>query len=371
MAYQRTLAFPDKYGPPPYGSSSTKPSVMVTSVPETSNAPLCLQHSNPLDEEDAKSDLVEKSAPPEHLDVPIWGPTKLTDAQWVGKWNQSSYPSLNTFACSIIYDVERLEKHHRGTNPVECAVIDSGATDTVVGGKWIESFPHASRKPAIMVRSRRFEFGESRSFDIIGVISIPVNLPGISLSGKKHCKMRCDIRADIVTANIPLLVSMQSLKAMNSTINFTSDELTIGCKMIVSLRLAENGHLILPLARETHETEKGACPTFAQTEPTAMPVSYELAKKLHYQLAHLNIDGLIRILDTAGMKADLSLVEKAAADFTFINQRQHTERPIIKESIPLYCGHTLFVDTFYPVESTLLRRQAFPFLMITCGLSRF
>ena len=103
------------------------------------------------------------------------------------------------------------------------------------------------------------------------MISIPVNLSGMALLGEKPCKMRCDIRADIVSATIPLLISRQSLKALNSTINFILDELTIGCEMIAPLKLAENGHLFPPLGRANPEQKTDACPTCVPTEPSVMP----------------------------------------------------------------------------------------------------
>ena len=236
---------------------------------------------------------------------------KLSEEQWVGEWNsQSSNASFDTFVCCAVYEVGSLERHHRHTSCAECAVIDSVATNTAVGKTWIESFFQPSAKPMIEGISKSFKFGDSRSFDSLGVILMPVNLSGFDALGKKPCKMRCDLRADIVAANIPLLVSRQSLKFMHSTINFTSDELIIDCKMIVPLKLAPNGHLVLPLDRATPEINANDCPILAQTETAVTPASLELIKKLHYQLAHLNVDGLIRIFDTAGMKAERSMVEK-------------------------------------------------------------
>ena len=263
MAYQRTLAFPDKNGPPPYGSVANKPSVMVSTGPDIPSAPLNLQNCIPPSKRDAKCEVVKKTASADTTAPPSQEPMKLSEEQWVGEWNsQSSNASFNTFVCCAVYEVGSLERHHRHTSCAECAVIDSGATNTVVGKTWIESFFQSSAKPMIEGISKSFKFGDSRSFDSLGVILMPVNLSGFDALGKKPCKMRCDLRADIVAANIPLLVSRQSLKFMHSTINFTSDELIIDCKMIVPLKLAPNGHLVLPLDRATPEINANDCPIF-------------------------------------------------------------------------------------------------------------
>ena len=56
--------------------------------------------------------------------------------------------------------------------------------------------------------------------------------------------------------------------------------------------------------------------------------------------------------------------------FPCISQSRHTERPAIKEYAPEFCGHTLFIDAFYPVEGSRGIKQSKPFLIITCGISR-
>ena len=48
-----------------------------------------------------------------------------------------------------------------------------------------------------------------------------------------------------------------------------------------------------------------------------------------------------------------------------LSQYAKLQRPIAKEYVPPYCGHTLFSDIFYPVD------QKHPYLLITCGLSRY
>ena len=229
---------------------------------------LCTCRTPPPVEEELRCDSAKKSHVPEPLATSNQEPMKLTEEQWAGKWNQSTFPPIDAFVCSMVYDAESLRTHHNSIVHGECAVIDAGSANTAVGGRWVESFSRDAQETTIRGRSGRFKFGDSRSFDSLGAKSIPVNLAGISLMGKKHFKMRCDIRADVVSTDIPLLISRQSLQTMNSAINFSSDELTIGRKITSPLRIAENGHPIPLLTRASHATEKEARPTFVREEPT-------------------------------------------------------------------------------------------------------
>ena len=255
------------------------------------------------------------------------------------------------------------------------AVIDSGATHTAVGKRWANEYFSSLNLPTIATSERKFRFGDSRMFSSMGEIKIPICMRCINEQGFA-AEYNCIIQADMVNTDIPLRVSRRSLQHTQSSINFDVNELTIQSTFRVSLQLAENGHLLIPLVppgrRKTETLAYDGIPSIFTQDAVDVetPLPYELVRKVHLQLARINALAMKRLFESAGRKVEMSVLGKVVQDCQCIQQQSHAERPIAKSYVPLMSGHTLFADIFPPLEVSG-RFKKNPYLMITCGLSRF
>ena len=346
LPFQRQLAFPSRPTPP---SNTNVVAVATETVPGVSSSPSAVPALKP-----------EGGKEEQHS-------VRMTEEEWVEKWNSGLFDSEEIrMVSSIPETVCVLAESNVGR-----AVIDSGATNTVVGQLWIQTFFHHCTLPKISPSSKKFRFGDSRSFDSMGSIDIPLVLEGYT-SNSTPTTLSCTIQADVIKASIPLLISRNTLKRMGSQINFLTNVLTMSEKFSMNLILATNGHLILPLkSRPSDDTDRSNT-IFAQTSVDSKNREDRLLiKRVHLQLSHLNKTGLTRLFKSSSKIVSEEDIEAVLKDCPCIDQHQHSERPIAKEYIPSFCGHTLFVDVFFPIEEGNRGKQQNPFLLITCGLSRF
>ena len=102
---------------------------------------------------------------------------------------------------------------------LSCAVIDSGCTKTVVGRNWvnqyIETLSEDERKMMSLISecSTPFKFGDGKSVLSTEKLKIPGRIG----------KQKILIEANVVSCDIPLLLSKPSLKKAGAIINFTED----------------------------------------------------------------------------------------------------------------------------------------------------
>ena len=96
-------------------------------------------------------------------------------------------------------------------------VLDSGCTKTVCRGKWltwyIELIPEDDKEQVIERKSgASFRFGDSEEIKTIKSMEMPVKIVG-------HCP---SIKAEVVSRDIPLLLSknaMKDAKVVNDNVN--------------------------------------------------------------------------------------------------------------------------------------------------------
>ena len=120
-------------------------------------------------------------------------------------------------------------------------LIDSGCTSCVAGSVWMSSYIDSLRESdKSLVESctseKKYRFGDGQEVSVQKRINIPV------YSGQT----RAILSVDVVSASIPLLLSNQSLKKGNATIDFESRKMTI-LNQTVDLVEISTGHLLVPL----------------------------------------------------------------------------------------------------------------------------
>ena len=180
------------------------------------------------------------------------------------------------------------------------AVLDSACTKTVMGEVWYEAYTEAlSDYDKTLIKSSpsntKFRFGDGTEVMSNGCVKIP------AVIGKR----KGYIDADIVSNNIPLLLSVDSMEKAGGTLDFGSRTLNI-FNQNVQLVKARTGHLCLPLTnfllgsnpRITYTLEVSALSN-CSTEEKARK-----AKKLHRQFSHASSDKLCELVRKSGQFND-------------------------------------------------------------------
>ena len=140
---------------------------------------------------------------------------------------------------STQYDVLTIES--LGT-----AVIDTACTRTVCGEKWFNNFVENMResdryKMKIIPSRKVFKFGDGKTVKSCKSALIPV------IIGHKNC----DIQTEVVKADIPLLLSKESLQKAETILDLKNDRAIMFGKP-VQLELTSTGHYCISISGEKY-----------------------------------------------------------------------------------------------------------------------
>ena len=126
------------------------------------------------------------------------------------------------------------------------AVVDSGCSKTVAGKEWLELFKETLSNEeidnlVIQPSKQLFKFGEGQSVKSEGKVKLP------AMIGSK----RITVDTEIIQANIPMLLSKESMKKAGTIINFNTDEIQI-LGETHNLISTKSGHYAIPLTTKSN-----------------------------------------------------------------------------------------------------------------------
>ena len=124
-----------------------------------------------------------------------------------------------------------------------CMVLNSETTFIVSGLNWyncfLDTLPDSVRNNLKVTKgSKVFKFGSGNKLASVKRVVIPRIVAGF----------RVDINADIVDADIPLLLSKSAMKRAKVNLNFDSDTIDILCKRI-KLMTTSTSHYYVPITK--------------------------------------------------------------------------------------------------------------------------
>ena len=124
-----------------------------------------------------------------------------------------------------------------------CALLDTGCSMTVCGERWLEEYmgdltEFQRSKISEENSDAKFTFGDGKTKASLKRVVIPCHIGGLT----------ANITTDVVSCDIPLLLSAKSMKNCNMVWNFEKDSIQIGGKFI-TLRTTKSGHFLLPLSQ--------------------------------------------------------------------------------------------------------------------------
>ena len=194
-------------------------------------------------------------------------------------------------------------------------VLDSACTKTVCGENWLKCYldtlpEDVSQSLKRESSSRRFQFGHGKPLQSKGVINLPAQIG----------KNKVNILTDIVDAELPMLLSKQSMKEAGTKLDFTNDTV----KMFgtdIPLSFTSTGHYCIALTpkqeviNKANLSEESDRVFLAIKDLGAMNSTQKskIAEKLHKQFGHpIDSSKLKKLVKDAKINDDelLRLIEK-------------------------------------------------------------
>ena len=207
------------------------------------------------------------------------------------------------------------------------AVLDSACTKTVAGQKWIEEYKgtltEEQRKQLEVSRQDSnsvFRFGDGVEKKAL----FQVKLPGIVVD--QHIKLL----VDVVECDIPLLLSKETMKRLDMSIDFGTGSASVLGKA-VNLMSTRSGHYCIPLSPFVRE-EINIVLNDSELKKKTRDEKKNSAIKLHRQFCHASFERLKKLLLQAGIgdKEFIEILESICKECKFCGKyKRQFSRPIV------------------------------------------
>ena len=215
---------------------------------------------------------------------------------------------------------------------LNCAVLDSGCSQTVCGKNWLRCFEESlddgekiDEKPS----HATFKFGNGGPVQSLKKVSLPVSIG----------TQEIDLEADVVDTDIPLLLSKNAMKKSSTVIDFNKDTAVMFGEEQKLIKTT-SGHYAIPLTNkrkiiEDNRTEE--MKSVLVCVNTVSPSENEI-KKLHRQFGHCHESRLLRLIESSKLWSDMKQVSRIVKEVSEScdvckRYRRRQLRPVV--SIPL------------------------------------
>lgn len=207
------------------------------------------------------------------------------------------------------------------------AILDSACTSTVAGETWmncyLDSLAPSTREKVVQQPSETlFKFGGGTVLQSSKKVTFPCAIAGVE----------CEIQTDVVTSDIPLLLSKDSMKKAKVKLDLENDSATIFGKD-VQLQCTSSGHYCVPIDDISVDVTSTASALISTSQSSD---KVKVIEKLHKQFAHPSAKRLKTLLRDAGgyTKEHLDCVDKIVENCDVCKRYKKTPaRPVV--SLPL------------------------------------
>ena len=167
-----------------------------------------------------------------------------------------------------------------------------GCSRTVCGKVWLKCYLEGLSEESLKLvvekkGGSRFKFGSGDPVYSEKRVIIP------ALIGNKEVM----IETDVISNDIPLLLSKESMKVAKTVIDFTCDSVSM-LDQTVKLKYTSSGHYAVPIGFTDQKLSENDCKIILISD----------AAKLHIQFGHSSSDKIKKLLDDAG-NTDAELVK--------------------------------------------------------------
>ena len=206
------------------------------------------------------------------------------------------------------------------------AVLDSACTSTVAGQAWMDCYidsldTHIKAKIKEQPSETMFKFGGGTVLQSTKKVTFPCVIAGTE----------CEIQTDVVSSEIPLLLSKDSMKKAKVKLDLENDCASIFGKD-VQLQCTSSGHYCVPIDQVNVSVEDTKSALIA----TKSQDMKEIIEKLHKQFAHPSAKRLKSLLKDAGdySQEQLDYVDTVTDSCAVCKRYKKTPaRPVV--SLPL------------------------------------
>lgn len=208
------------------------------------------------------------------------------------------------------------------------ALLDTGASSTVCGTKWLTVFeesltPEERREIVVTPCDKTFRFGDGDAV----IARIKKNLP-VTICGQK-----ATLSVFVVDNDVPLLLSRESMKMMKMKIDNEVDKVyALGGEE--DLVITKSGHIMIPISKIALEERDQVDVTFFVNS------AKKCADHLHRYFAHGPTSKIVKFVESMQLpdeKAIVSALLDVEKSCDFCKQHKSKEKPHRKVAIPM--GH--------------------------------
>ena len=221
------------------------------------------------------------------------------------------------------------------------AVVDSACKHTLAGSVWMDEYLGTlsdTEKEEVSEEecSMRFRFGDGVEVKSEVMVTIPVCIIGT----------KCRIKVAVINNELPLLLSIESMKKGSVKLNFGDESIECLGK-ITKMKTTSSGHVILPLTRKVVSNESDIVLDVSNLSRLSKKERFTKMKKLHVQFSHASKESLWRLLNSSGIKDRLlrdALEEVTGQCDVCLKYKKRPLRPCVSEPLAEGFNATLAMD---------------------------
>ena len=187
---------------------------------------------------------------------------------------------------------------------LNCAVLDSGCTQTVCGNNWLKCFKESMQEEIVIEEKpshATFKFGNGDAVSSSRKVVLPATI------GSKNVKLG----TDVVDAEIPLLMSKATMKKANTVLDFDQDRVIMFGEEQTLLKTSSD-HYAIPITKSRQIIEQGAIDNefcLLAKNITTKGNREKIVLKLHKQFCHCSADKLKRLIKASEIwKEDVEIL---------------------------------------------------------------
>ena len=178
------------------------------------------------------------------------------------------------------------------------AVIDSGCTKTCCGEEWYKAYLETLTEEEVnKIESKEseavFRFGDSKPVTALKKVLLPIKINNVDLL----------LETEVVSSNVPLLLSKDTMKRARAKMCFEEDKIELFGEE-QSMICTSSGHYAIPIVKndleiKSHSTQNSSLVLLANIENKDKKA---IARKLHTQFSHPTPQRLIKLIENSGVE---------------------------------------------------------------------
>ena len=172
-------------------------------------------------------------------------------------------------------------------------------------------------------------------------------IAGTTLNGETQVE-QLTVRMDVVSLNIPLLMSKASLKSTHATLNFEKEFTLINNRLKVPLINTPGGHILFKWDPNAVKVNANGLGDVHVAEEAQSTLSAADILRIHIHLGHAETSTSMRIFKLAGKSIDGMEVERALLPCKCERMGAYPQNPVVSKYLPDTPGKTVFFGCVLP-----------------------